>query len=467
MKQIFILIIIFILNSKNVNSQNKIDAEIIKDIAIEISSVNPILESEFKFLDSLLKGKRIVFLGEETHWDGTTLKAKSEIIEYLHKNLGYEVLLLEFNLFDVRKAWLEIKEKRDSSTRVFSYLTKTFGTHISENQKELYRYIGKNANSESPLEIGGVDIFNCSIYANAFKEDLEYLLREIYPNFDKSEVKKHWKIVFKLKKKDNRGNLILDKFIFSCNFLIQLLEEYQNKESDEYLKRKYQFMAQALQTKMNVLDWENNKPKMKIKRGSVLADHYTLRDKYMAENLLWYIEEFYPNKKIIVSASSYHTGRNFEQISPRPKLLGKDAIPMGQFVWDKYNEDIYSIAFVCHHGETGEVKSKNDLLYSAVVQRKKRSLEGIMNSLGFKFGFIDFSKNRNILNEFYLWPTFDKSYKTSWSEIYDGVFYIDEMNTDNLYYLKGSSVNDDQPYQLYKSSKNKTKFGTQQSAKRQ
>ena len=46
---------------------------------------------DFRFLDKPLEDVEIVLLGEISHGDGKTFTVKTELIKYLHKNLGFKV----------------------------------------------------------------------------------------------------------------------------------------------------------------------------------------------------------------------------------------------------------------------------------------------------------------------------------------------------------------------------------------
>src|SRR5262245_22132107 len=43
---------------------------------------------------------RIVLLGEQSHGDGTVFLLKARLIEYLHRELGFDVLAFESGLYD-------------------------------------------------------------------------------------------------------------------------------------------------------------------------------------------------------------------------------------------------------------------------------------------------------------------------------------------------------------------------------
>lgn len=55
----------------------------------------------YSILDSYLRDKFAVGLGEDTHGDGELFVLKTEIIEHLHKNLGFQAVLMESDFLAV------------------------------------------------------------------------------------------------------------------------------------------------------------------------------------------------------------------------------------------------------------------------------------------------------------------------------------------------------------------------------
>lgn len=66
---------------------------------------------DLSFLKEELKGKTIVMLGESLHADGTTFSSKTEIVKYLCDTLGFNTLLFEAGLYDMKDFDPEHPEK--------------------------------------------------------------------------------------------------------------------------------------------------------------------------------------------------------------------------------------------------------------------------------------------------------------------------------------------------------------------
>ena len=69
------------------------------------------------FLKEVLKDKRIVLLGEQSHGDGATFEAKVRLIKFLHQELGFTILSFESGLYDNFKAFDRV---RDHSAHAFT-----------------------------------------------------------------------------------------------------------------------------------------------------------------------------------------------------------------------------------------------------------------------------------------------------------------------------------------------------------
>lgn len=188
------------------------------------------------------------------------------------------------------------------------------------------------------------------------------------------------------------------------------------------------------------------------------AEFYRWRDKQMADNLLWVLEELAPTEKVIVFTSTYHISRNIEEVARQSPAINQ-ARPMGDYVWQKYKNDIYSIAFVTHHGLMGLVDDRSPLVRfrngkkveftfpkktqidsSGVMQVPPlpfNSIESILNGTGGEYGFLDLSQPTKggewLKAPNPMFPTFERVYSTDWSKVYDGLFFIRQMQPKYRY----------------------------------
>lgn len=399
------------------------------------------LDSELSFLKKAIGEKRIVMLGEEGHFDGQTLKAKAKVIKYLHEEMGYEVLLVERGFYEMNRVWQDLLLKKNKPLYLFADLTTIFGKSVDLEKKDLFEYIAKKSKTAKPLRISGFDVFESSEFFYGIESELKELLEKYIPNLEKDTIVYH-ATYGTTPDYENQGGKAIKSKIESLKIVIKRLEAIESESMIDSIKlSELQFMIQALRSVIHG-EFSKNKITKKYKtKGRVTADIYTLRDKYMAENLIWYLDNYYKEKKIIISASTYHISRNVDIIKPRPYFLGKDAIPMGHYLWKRYPDDIYSIAFLCYKGKRGI--GGRPPQNRKLPKRSKKGIERKLHKLGIEYGFLNLRKLPNEIDwftKFYMLPTFIESYKVNWKLIYDGVFFINEMKPPEVHYLKDKKI---------------------------
>ena len=73
------------------------EKEIIEKNTFLIESIDP-NEDDFRdleFLKEILSDKKVLFLGESAHGDGSTFQAKIRLIKFLHEDLNYKLIAFE------------------------------------------------------------------------------------------------------------------------------------------------------------------------------------------------------------------------------------------------------------------------------------------------------------------------------------------------------------------------------------
>ncbi|RZK56002.1 MAG: hypothetical protein EOO87_06520, partial [Pedobacter sp.] len=156
-------------------------------------------------------------------------------------------------------------------------------------------------------------------------------------------------------------------------------------------------------------------------------DYMEIRDKQMAENLKWLVNNKFPNQKIIVWAHSEHVLKNKNFI--KPVFSNEKWTNMGHFFTGDslQNAQTYILGFNSKSGTAGRIT--NPKAYN-VYSRKNNSFESwIADST--KYAFIDFKKFRGLnpmAMEYFNMKGKHHGYNEAvWTEVFDGIFYIRDM----------------------------------------
>jgi erythromycin esterase len=413
--------------------------EPIKSSTKEIRSISYLDDdfSDLSFLKEKLQGRRVVLLGEGTHLDGSTLDAKNRMIRFLHEEMGYNVLLIESGMFGMGKMWEDVMLGKDSLVGAlglndnWAFLS-SGGCGVTSDDRDLGRYASGFLKPDADtLFIQGMDISK-SAQDLAFTDDLEALLTALDENIKKSAVYEDFE---KLTLKNVffqpisqaiidqnmaiEKNINIDSLVFYGNRIILFIQSKSKSLSIE--KRRYSsFMCQAIRSFIGYNDWVKNRSEL----DNGTFSYHKIRDKYMAENTIWFIDNYFPNEKIIVSASTYHISRNLTSLSSLPEKLKEDDKPLGQYLWDRYQDSIYSIAFIAYQGTRGNSIAKETKL----EKRHPKGIENQLHKLGLKYGYLDLSECQKFNNKdgFFL-NLFFENIRSDWKKNYDGLFFIDKM----------------------------------------
>lgn len=365
--------------------------------------------SDLLFLNGILADKRIVWLGEERHTDGTSLKAKSKIVKYLHENLGYEVILFEWNIYTTEKIRLIINEAKWADPLDAFALANNID-RISKSKIHLFNYIAK-----SNITFSGFDVIYHSPLDTHQFDDVKKVLLSI----DEKLIDDDWERYRKLSRKN--------------------IEKFNNKEFEFYVEyskllvkiirsSKFTFLARVQQNSLNNIDFISKVPFHTLTYEDFF-EKTKLRDKYMAENLLWLLNEVYKNKKVIIWSSNFHMLRNVKTI----KNYEKEALgfPMNEYIYPAFSKDLYCIALIDLGGKTGYNKGVD------LPKPKNGSIESYVLSTNHNYSFIDFSQKKGISdwlnNENTLNVSFGEKYhKAIWPKLIDGALFIKNMQPDTL-----------------------------------
>ena len=421
-----IYFLVLLLCGFKTNSSTRADqVDFLKKHAQEIKTINYKDNnlSSLEYLRDKIGDARIVMLGEHKHTDSTANEAKLKVINYLYREMGFEVLILEERMYNLFRTMENINY---GDSPLVSYIKSSRKGYLYEAEFTFWKMIHELNSSQDKLVLEGLDLTD----SKYFVEDLKEFLVNIDSNVIKHSLWHTFQTLSKtmLPAEKNPTVETLQEYTNSAEYIVEFIKVKTKegvigeKESSRWL----QLLKVAIGTKK----WYVYRPeKFKNKMG---FSFHELRDQYMADNLLWLIEQRYPDKKIIVSTSTYHMTRNVKYIKSRKKDI-TETKPMGEYIWEKHQSEIYSLAFIEYTGETADSKKPK-----TVYKKKKESIEAMLHDTGFKYALLDLkslSKTEEgawLGGEFIMSPTFMKPNLTAkWVNLYDGFFYCDVVTPNN------------------------------------
>lgn len=413
----FVICMIFLLTKFSDSTAQNLMKEYVAN------SFNPIkaADSNFSKFEPLAKSigdSRIVMLGEQDHGDGSTFSVKSELVQFLHEKMGFNVLAFESDFYSLNQGWSNTQVKDSShldtliNQNVFTVWTKC------AQCKSVFQYLKTKLNTKDKLELTGFDNQLSGVYGyHNFRKDIFSFLDTTKIAFIKNIPKKetlytnmNLVLYFFREKQATAVKIdILDHVVQDLDSISDQLSKYYDRDNFYFISiRNFKSYCQELS--------------FALKKGRYMSD--SARDKQMAENLLWLVTKKYPKEKIIVWAANSHIFKNkddnLNKKYPSPYSMGCLFTSSGGF-FDK----TYIIGFTGYEGLSQRIISSTKTKLS---KPNKNGLEQWMSEKGFDQGFLDFKSfriaNLDYNEPFYMRRTNSLSIKALWADMYDGIYYI-------------------------------------------
>ena len=328
----------FLLFSLIVNAQNSLQ-ETINSRLIDLHEVGDDDENfqGFEQLKDEIGDAQIVMLGEQSHTDATTFETKIKLIKYLHQEMGFDILAFESGIYGCDRAWSMMQEGHDVKDAFAKGIFNTWSVLNLFNS--LYQYFEKEMALGTPLMLTGFDPQIISkLAADYFDKDLTAFLATI----DDASYQKEIQQLQLFINESRKGKRIKkNKAIQNIAFLQKTIGLIKNKPSTA-----------------NSDLWIQSLKSLEV----FISDTYletNNRDQQMAENLIW-LKEKYPDKKIICWGATSHFLYNSSTIQLQNEKMQKavgdyyhETTMMGDYLKEKYGDDLYTIGFIAHEGTFG------------------------------------------------------------------------------------------------------------------
>lgn len=148
----------------------------LREHAVPLKSIDPAV-TDFSDLAPLkrdLSGARVVVLGEATRGDGSDFLAKTRLIQFLHREMGFDLVALECGFYACEKAWRESASPDAAKEALYAALPR-FDSESAQFQPLLDLVAAARA-GDRPLVAAGVEP-ELTGDASGFLADLRRVLR--------------------------------------------------------------------------------------------------------------------------------------------------------------------------------------------------------------------------------------------------------------------------------------------------
>lgn len=279
-----------------------------------------------------LKGVEIIALGENTHGLGEVFEAKTELVKFLHQELGFDLVLFESGYGDAALAW----ERLDSlSGREF---TSIFSSNFYYNSEEIEDLVSYVKSQNGRLKIQG---FDCQPQQNYLIKRMTEITQPLDSIFAKSvplEMRSFNNLYqFEIENDTLSFSKQRDRFIKFLNNYTAFL----NKNTNELLKSgttKNEIHALRRSNEILINTYSD------IKIGELMSwpASANIRDEALFEIVKSY-KEGNPGTKIIIWAQNSHIEN---KTKPNHNVNW-----MGHSLKKKYGDKYYSIGTIVYSGK--------------------------------------------------------------------------------------------------------------------
>ncbi|MCH5585651.1 erythromycin esterase family protein [Shimazuella sp. AN120528] len=403
---------------------------------------------DLRFLDQVLKNKRIVFLGESSHGAAEFNSTKVRLVQYLHEKQGYQVLAFESGLGEL----FAVDAQIDKQAAVQSMKDGLFDIWQTKEGLPLFEYIKKNSTTQNRLQLAGMDMQPVGSYGTF----LSNWFQKIDPQMGKLAKRTEERFAESLQQSDIEAfHHDQQKMIGAYQTLYQFTKRHEKKLSQIYpnspnlLKGTQYVLQDRIHSVTKVMPFyvsynnylqAGNKPLA----NKAFDDYYVARDQAMSKNLVWLTETLYPNQKIIVWAHNLHIRKNNPQTqNPNRRSVNS----LDHLLPAKIRQQSYIIGLYMNRG----VSALNDRKPLKVqYPHPIGTVESILSKAGYPNLFVDLSRakkreetswmytKRGILD----WGGWDEQLVPK--DQYDGILFIDQVHMPH--YLSEKSTDKIIPY---------------------
>ena len=386
-------------------SQNLIKEEInyLKHKAIVLDSTSTYKNLNWNFVIQIINNKKLLLLGEFNHGSKEVFTLRNDLIRSLHNNHGYNVILFESGIGEL--AAIDLNKKHLNTNQLVSGF---FGGWRTKEFQELMAFV-KNKN----ISVAGFDVqrtgnnFYQLLRGNNLSREDSLGIIDLEARFSKAK-----RTVAKRKSHYDSINKSTQK-------LISDYKQIKNKFKEEYkTTNSFKLIQRTLYNRIQFLSYM-----LKWQKTKDYRTRWEARDRVMADNVIWLIDNFFPKDKVIVIAHNFHIAK-----------YNKEEEVMGEFLKATYGDNMYGLGVFASKGSYSNNSGRKEEL--SIPDNTRLDIKHIINALSGNVNFLDIPKTEGefdkwlfskiIVNDTFI--NLSGNNEMNLSKHFDGLLLIDEIS---------------------------------------
>jgi erythromycin esterase len=387
---------------------------------------------DLEFLRPLLEGKRIVQLGENAHGIREYSVVKARIVRFLHDELGYDVLAFESPLYQCYLADLDADTASGRSTLTSC----AYGVWHTEEVLPLFEYLRAARGGDRPLRLAGIDVQPIGNNKEGRPDFLSAAVSLVDPGYA-AEVYALDSLFLEVYARGGRerreyfrseaGQAMAEAY----DRLGAFLTDPPPPSRTDSAAHGGEAAAVARQTARSMA-WY-----IRQQAAPTTREYVERRDRGMAENLTFLLEELYPDRKVIVWGHNFHLRHDNLAIPPDSAMFPDVAArTMGSWIRERYGDAVYTIGLYANRGRA----ANNSGEVYTIEPAGPGSLEALLRGTGLDAAFVDLSRAPKGPDTAWMDEPITARYDATTPlsmvlrDQYDGILFLEEVTPREMLY---------------------------------
>ena len=406
------------------------EQERVKSVAshsFKVRSIDPHDDdfSDLQPLIDIIGQRRFVLMGETTHDDGATFAARTRLIRFLHRKLGFDVIALEDSYVSMRALSASLK-----SEDLYRRFLADHPTQVTlAKQRALIDFIHvTQVEGDRPVALMGnhVHYFGDTDLVSRIQAFIAHLPSQ---PFSEPQARRFESLLTSILGVDSHtgaaklGQMTRDEAreieVLSSSLATAIAEQRTalvRATSGEEVA----YFEGLVGSLPGFAAYATMHQPFQVPRD---REQLSIRDKAMAELIIHASRQLYPGRKMVITAANAHLLRTTGDFEPM-----RGVASMGEHLYRAFGDETFTIVFEAYSGSAG-----NSVHAAPIPPASPNTLAHLFHQIGDDFRFLDL--HGLPANHWLRWDRigvraqsyFPDGQSTVWPNVVDGIFYIDQQ----------------------------------------